>query len=155
MAIVVVLITIGLFFALVYFSGNKDSTSRQEFIHSELAHKFLMTFFKTTTSTDCKGLTFTDLYKDCARSIAEEGDIQCIDSGGNAQGSCEFIRGITASALENVLEYKVYGFEATTPTKELVMINPDPAQRCTSWKSKVYGIPLNPGTIVIKLKICE
>ena len=147
-----VLITFALLFGLRFFVNDDDGKGRQDFIHSELAANFLSAFFKTTTDCNDNGLSFAELYKDCASGGTP---INC-----NGQTSCEYINEKTEFLLNKILGTemmnKEYKFTATTPnTPPTIVSLPDIPPTCKSWKSKIYGIPLNPGTIVIKLDICN
>ncbi len=150
LAVVVLVIAFAALFSLRFFINRGEDSTREDYLVREMGAKFLTAFFKTTT--ECRHLSMTELYQDCASSASAAGDIVC---GG--KGSCEFIQDETEAALRSVLERynrKRYSFNATTPSKRLVSAGN--MGNCRSYKSSIYAIPVSQGTSVfVKLDICK
>lgn len=158
LAIVVILVVIATVL-VVRFGFKNTEDLRSDFVASEEASNMLNTFLRTTSS-GCSGLTMTELLQDCAQSRG----IVC----DNNQDSCAFAQSAAESILSATIgaEKKKYEFYAcgNFNVKEIKCLstplaraaNPDVPVPCPSQrKLKIFPIPINSGTIYIKLEICN
>jgi hypothetical protein len=145
LAIVIVLLTLVGLIAVKFFINKEPSAERKTFIESELASSFLKTIM--TTSTGCKKTNFAELLSDCAllRSI------NC--PGGD---SCAYASEKITKLLNNSLgaQGKYYNFSVNTNPPRAITNYPREFSPKTV-KSKPFLLPLNPGTLVVRLDIAD
>ncbi len=165
LAIVVVLVIIATIL-VVKFGFSKSANTRNDFISSQEASNFLNTFLKTSAS-DCSQLTMTELLQDCAQGES----ICCKDCNNPASAvySCGFVKSAAAAILLGTIgaEKKKYEFLACSnfnmkeikcydPIPLVKIDNPPGIQPCPGQKKlKIFPIPINSGTIYVKLEICN
>src|SRR3989338_1458543 len=84
LTIVVILIAIGILFALRFSLSEDTSTLRQEVVESELGGKFLTALLSTTTDCSLQNpITVSELFQDCAvsqRILCSSGERSCEES---------------------------------------------------------------------------
>jgi hypothetical protein len=152
LAIVVVLLTLVALISLKFFTNKQPSTIRKEFVDSELAGSFLSTLMKT--SAGCKKTNFAELLQDCAGGLHS---VKC-DSP-NFQDSCDFARAKITDILQSSLgtQNEYYDFTAKTSFADIMKnINNYPQDfHPKTIESKQFLLPLNPGTLVVKLDIAS
>ena len=144
LAIVVVILLVGAIF-IVRFGIKKPANYRPDFIRSETASNILNTFLNTNAG-DCSQLTMTELLQDCAQSKG----IICQ----NSQDSCSYAESTANGIFEKTLkiwkmQYKFLAYaDVNSPLIDL-------GNKCLGQKdSKTFPIPINPGTMYVKLDIC-
>lgn len=159
LAIVVVLVIIATIL-VVKFGFSKSTNVRNDFTSSQEASNILNTFLKTSAS-DCSQLTMTELLQDCAQGTG----IVC----GNGEDSCGYVKSAATAILSGTIgaEKKKYEFLACSnfnlkeikcydPTPLVKIDNPPDIQPCPGQKKlKIFPIPINSGTIYVKLEICN
>jgi len=160
LAIIVILISVSMLFAIRFVILKEPTSYKKEYTQTELASNILSTLLKTT-ATDCSGLSFTDLYQDCAKNPTTP-QVYCTTTNldGSFQSSCDYINSETQTILGNTLgEWSIgYEFHAKTETDEIVTLLGNNEQGCPGVKKhKIYPIPINPSggnTLFITLDIC-
>jgi hypothetical protein len=145
LAIVVVLILVATIFVVRFLVVKSPTEYRKGFVSAELASNMLSTFLKTS-SQDCSQLTMTELLQDCAQS----GSITC----NNGQDSCRYAESAARQIFEGTFDrwnirYEFLAFtDAGSPFIKM-------GARCRAEKrSKLFPIPINAGTMYVKLDIC-
>lgn len=144
-AFVVILVALGMLFAVRFAVRKPASTAKEQFTQKELAQNFVTTLL--TTSTGCRNTGMTELLEDC-------GTFQLIDC--NGVDSCTYSREMIGDILENTLNAwnRAYRFEAKTSTDQLVYFENEP-ERCVESRPGWGYIPLGAGgTLVVRLDIC-
>jgi hypothetical protein len=145
LAIVVVLVLVGLVFAVRFIILKDDTSFRDPFLSSEIASNTINTFLKTN-SRDCNDLTMTELLQNCAQRTG----IVC----NNGESTCKYVNSTAFLILGQTLEEWNYEYEflayenANPPIIELG--NACPGQK----RSKLFPIPIKSGTMFVKLDIC-
>ncbi len=67
LVVVVVLLTLGVFFVIKFIVLKQPSTTRQEFLFTQMASNTANALLKT--QTDCRGYDMTELIGDCAKNL--------------------------------------------------------------------------------------
>jgi len=149
LAIIVILVSLLILFVVIFVVNKSPSDLKKSFTHSELASNFLGTMLKT--STGCKKTTFSDLFQDCAKYR----DLSSISCGG--EKVCVFLNNSVEMLLNNSLKEwnYAYNFTAITSGTNSMKITQLHNGRCDEKQSKIFPIPLHPGTLIIQLDICE
>jgi len=173
LAIIVILISIGMLFAIRFVVLKEPTEYKQEFTRSNTASNILNTLLKTTT-IDCYGLSFNALYQDCANNI----EIECsYTEGGNpvTKSSCDYVAEKTEYIISQTLEewhqgydFKAYTIDPATGSEELLSYDSNTEMQftssptdeivCTGVKThKRYPIPINSAgqILYLTLDICQ
>ena len=164
LAVIVILISIGMLFAIRFVILKQPSQYKQDYTQTELASNILSTLLKTTVS-DCSDLSFTELYQDCFKDpVSPEVEcnlgLNCITVDGeckNNPDSCSYINNITRVILDETLGnwHIGYEFSAKTSTSPYtISIGKCPPVK----KHKVYPIPVDSSgqnTLFVTLDICS
>ena len=147
LVIIVLLITIGLLFVVRFVILREPPDLKEEFVHSELASNMINVLLKTTT--DCKGSSVTELFQDCA--VFER--IDCNDD--DVPDSCEKVNDVVGMILTDSLKKwnKQHEFRAYIPGNEPISSHGSCDEKADR-ESKTYPIPIEWGTLFIKLDIC-
>ncbi len=145
LAIVVVLLVLGLVFAIKFIALKKPSTIRKEVVESQVASNYVSTYLNTAVN-DCNYLTATELLQDCA----VQGGIVCSDG----KSSCEKAREVAAAIFSKTFEQWKWKYEMTASlgtSRTLMQLG----QACPGQKrSKTFPLPTRAGTMFVKLDIC-
>ena len=166
LAIIVILISVVMLFAIRFVILREPAEYKKEYTQTELASNMLSTLLKTTS--DCRGLSFTEIYQDCGNHHDDE-DFQFECS--TDIGSCEYIKGKTGIILDSTLKGWNMGY------KFIVRLNDDTdpltydyggvSSSTMSWeeggcpgvkKHKIYPIPIDASgsnILYVTLDICD
>lgn len=163
LAVIVILVTLGMLFALSTLSGT-DTSLQQTFEQKRLATDFIKASLDTQAPT-CAKATLRELFQDCAQTQT----IRCTKSNGAEQNSCLFLKDTYKLLFENTLKkyrqqyfFKVEGACVGDTAKKLCQITqgnvgadplnpkPCPGEREIS----TQPLPTRSGTITLTLEIC-
>jgi len=149
LAIVVVLIILGMLFAVRFFINREPAEFKSRFTHKQLAQNTVTAFLNTKTES-CHGMSVTELLQDCGQSTS----VICEDG---TTGSCEYVRDTAGLILSQTLEqwnvdysFKVYFSDDTiNPIFEL-------GSSCTGESEPGWGYtPASTRTIYTRLDVCS
>ena len=153
LAIVVALILMAAIFVVKFVVLKAPTDYRKGFTGSQLASNILNTFLKTNAE-ECKGLTMTELLQDCAQSEAVC-CLNCENSDSDDDvNSCQYAKLTAIGIFDKTLKvwHNNYEFAAyKDPIRPLISLG----TKCAAdKKSKLYPIPIQAGTMYIRLDIC-
>ena len=154
LSIVIVLIVIGVVFALKFMNSGSDNNLRQDFVDSKLASNMINVILKTTI--DCKNIEIKDLYQDCAKEVSNV--YYCTGTD-----PCEEAEKVVDVILDKTLDKweRDYRFLVTIDGEVKTNINNSdcaPEYIGTLYKrmeSETYPIPASGTTMLIRLDICR
>ncbi len=167
LALIVVLLVLGLLFVVRFvLTKPQDSSVREEYVTSELSSNFLNAMLETN-SPDCSGVSFSNLYIDCANYFPD-GRIQCNTDLGTVN-SCKYIETETRFLLDKTLSvWKIkYVLIATKSASNdpsaqsdwlfpAISNDPDVHEICKgNRKPKIQPLPTDGQPINIWLYICQ
>lgn len=173
LAVIVILIALSMLFVIRFVVMKPPSEAKKTYEHSELASNIISAILETTT--DCQGIkvSMTELFRDCALHAPRQGlpggSYNCIDDYEDndephpapdypGPDSCTFLNKTIDIILQGSLE------EWNTEYNFLAYVLNDPRQAMSNFsnslclynkESEIYPLPLNPGTVIIKLDICS
>ena len=160
LAIIVVLVTLGVLFALSTLTAPETSL-QQTFEQKRLAVDFLKASLDTQ-APPCAKASLRELFQDCTQSRT----IRCLTETNAEINSCVFLKKTYASLFDQTLERfnQRYYFEVTGPcegSRELCDITQGtvaasgPAQPCPGEREiSSQPLPTRVGTITLTLQIC-
>ncbi len=147
LALIVILVTLAVLFAVQFILLREPSEARKEFIHKELASNTVSTLL--STNTECNNNKISELLIDCA-------DDRLLDC--RRKGSCEFAHDTIKDILEDTLSKwnKEYYLTVKRNNQTLPHFNPIgtpcPGEKITS--SPCCILPTEQGPMNINLDIC-
>lgn len=145
-AIVVIIISIVIVFVIRFAILQEPADYKKGFAQSEIATNLVNTMLSTTT--DCRGMTFNELFQDCFEEFGDGGKTDC----GLSIKSCSFAKeGVELIFLRTLDEWK-YEYEFTV-TREDTEYEIAPDSTCVSIERRAKTYPL-PGNLEAKLAIC-
>ena len=166
LVVIVILITLGMFFVVKFMITKQPSDVKQSYTRTEVAANILNTMLKTT-AIDCYGMTVTQLLQDCAVNHNIENSQALCD---NQKRSCAYTKEIIESIFEGTLvEWGNQNFDLKVKTQEeniLHCTNEDCLlssdtdydalkNACLGEKeAKQSYIPTNIGVMTINLEVC-
>ena len=155
--IVVILLIVGVLFAIKFVVLKKPAETRQTFSRTQMASNLGLALMSSTTA-DCRDTAIKDLLIDCAEWPEAGGTITC----DNGQLSCDYveetIQGILADTLDSWQQR--YYFTAGTAKdldSQLIYFH---NRGCTAderqpGESESFFLPTNRGLLTLKIFICE
>ena len=146
LAIVVVLLLVGVIFAVKFTVLKNPSSFRKGFINAELASNTLNAFLNTN-SKDCKNLAMKELISDCAKGAT----ITCDDNS----DSCAYVENAASEIFSSTLEkwnikYNFLAFEQDNLDSPFIELG---AKCSADKKSKTFLVP-SKITVNVELDIC-
>ena len=153
LAIVVVLIVLGMLFAVRFFINREPAEFKSRFTHKQLAQNIVTAFLNTKTES-CHGMSVTELLQDCGQSMS----VICEDG---TTGSCEYVRDTAGLILSQTLEqwkvdynFKVYfSDDAANP---IFTLDRHASLGCTGESEPGWGYtPASTRTIYTRLDVCS
>lgn len=159
LVIIVILVSLGILFAVKFVVLKKPSTVRQSYVDVQLASNELNTLLKTVVDCDGRKLSVTDLLKNCA----EQSNLYCIDDPDTGPlGVCEFTN-LTASKYIFDKTLKVWGVryhfktilkESLFNVEKLPEIDNGDCNENMAGPVKTFTVFTDNGYLEAELKIC-
>ncbi len=152
LAVVVILISLIVLFVVKFVVLREPKEIRKEYTEFDVSYSFINTLVNTN-SPDCSGLTFTELFKDCASPLT-------VNCGSFYADSCEYIEAKVTDMLSEALGKRQmsYSFMAYKNNDESVrVIDPITAGGgCPLYrKSAPQPLPAGGGGIInLRLDVC-
>ena len=145
LAIIVVLIMMGVLFAIQFVLKAPSEELAQDYERSELAASLLTTMLGTTTN--CRQATVTELLQDCARSQR----ISCPGS------SCDEVGFALEEMLDGTLKVwrQDYRFSISGGTREIEDLKFNRGTCTGELESSTNVIPTAGGALQVKLDLCS
>ena len=146
LVIIVILISLGLLFAIQFIVLRKPADAKGVFTQKEMTSNTLNSLALSTTT--CSGLDMTELVQECAVGST---DIDC--SGKNP---CDFLKMVAGDVFSKTLKVwgKNYAFFVLKGKEKLVVVE---NKGCAGTKdTSVYPIPAKYGGegVVMRLEVC-
>jgi len=158
LVIVVILIALGVLFALRFSLSEDTSGLREEVVESELAGSLLNAMVSTTTECNTiNPITLAELYQDCS-SLSN--GIRC-ESTTPGRTACEEAQNITQLMLNETLEKwgKKYHFHISGSASEDAKIALNISNTIDGcgrlYERKSIPLPTRVGTVILQLDICK
>ena len=156
LAIVVVLVSIGMMYLLVFMVGKPPKLIHAKFAEKEISQNFLGAMLRTQ-SKDCRGLSLGDLLQDCANYDASGGSVTC----SNGLQSCAYVQLQLEELFKSTLyrwqydyRFRVFrGTEAHNPLIPQKCTSADPPDSCAADQrccplGQTCVFPLTSGTVL-------
>ena len=163
-AVVVILMSLGILFMLSFGISKKGTTFKQEFTNKELVSNTLSTMLRVK-AYGCGDLTIEDLLQDCF--VFTTGSIDC-GSYEEPKYSCEYLNETISEIFSKTFDKWGRSYFLDISKAENLKIHLDDGKSCLAegdlryegmrWHdidTSAYWIPLDPGTIQIKLGLCS
>lgn len=155
--VVVLLLSLGMFLVAQFMINKGNSQEKQEFSRQQAAANSLTAMLKITT--ECKGLSVTELYQDCAHN-QPDGSIIC-GTGIPAVKSCSYVKSTVGEILKDTFSEQNlnlhYYYTVQQGDKEDMLQELKDSQYdkvCKQVSSKQSPIPLTPGFLIVELSVC-
>jgi hypothetical protein len=155
--IVVILVIVGVLFAVKFVVLKKPTEVRQTFSRTQMASNFGLALMSSTTQ-DCRGTAIKNLLIDCAEWPEAGGTITCDDG----RRSCEYINTTIPKLLDDTLtkwNQKYYLMAGTSkwPDEQIVYHY---NLGCTAkeklpGESESFFLPTSRGLLTLKIFICQ
>ena len=147
--IVIILIIVGVLFAVRFVITKPAATTKQDYTRSQLTSNFGIALLQATTK-DCRGVDMTELLSDCA----EFQSITC----DNGMRSCVYANSTIRFILNQTLnswrvKYHVKAF--TKPQFPLIDINSSGCHDNLPGNSEEFFLPTDVGLLTVKVFICS
>lgn len=145
LAIIVVLIMLGVLFAVMFVLRAPGSNAAQEYKESQLASSLVTTMLGTTTS--CNGATVTELLQDCAVL----GRLEC-SSGSSCNEASAVIGEMLAGTLDVWKRSYQFSITGAYNAEQIAFSSGD----CSGEReSTINPIPTPGGALQVRLDLCR
>jgi hypothetical protein len=158
--IVVLLLIVGVLFAIKFVVLKKPTEVRQTFSRTQLASNMGLAIMASTTY-DCRGTAIKDLLIDCAEWPEEGGTITCDDGRKACNYVNETINGIINKTF-NAWKTKYYMIAGTRmhrigqSDQIIYFYHPDcNPEKPRPGESESFFLPTNRGMLTLKIFVCE
>jgi hypothetical protein len=155
--IVVILLIVGVLFAIKFVVLKKPPEVRQTFSRTQMASNMGLAIMASTTD-DCRGTAMKDLLIDCAEWPEENGTITC----GDGNKSCLYVNSTIAGILNQTLDkwnvryYFTAGTRKALDDQLLYFHNRGcEADKKLPGESESFFLPTDRGLLTLKIFICE
>jgi hypothetical protein len=155
--IVVILLVVGVLFAVKFVVLKKPAEVRQTFSRSQMASNMGLALMSSTTE-DCRGTAIKDLLIDCADWPEEGGTITC----GNGMKSCGYVNATIAGILNQTFDaWKTRYFLTAGTSKrmdeQILYLHSAAclADRAAPGESESFFLPTSRGLLTLKVFVCE
>ncbi len=153
--IVVILLIIGVLFAVKFVVLKKPPEIKESFTQTQLASNLGLALMESTTEA-CRGTALKDLMTDCAEWPELGGTISC-DDGTMA---CEYLNKSVERILNNTVDvwrvkYELKASTGKSRSDEILYFN---NRDCTSnvpGKAESFFLPINGGILTMQIFICS
>lgn len=143
LAIVVVLLVLGMLFAIKFVLFKTPEDFRAEYTNTQLAANMLNTILNT--NTNCSDISVSELLQDASRSYP---NIECY--GGNSQAYVNnTINLILTQALNS--SKKIYYFKANVPDKVVVRLGTEYTNKVRERKTHFLATDVGTMTIIFDI----
>lgn len=156
LVMIIILILVGMLFFIRFGVLKQQKNVRKIFIQTELASNILTSMVKTSTY-ECKdGTDIGILLKDAATTQS----IDCSGGGYFGESSIEFANSTIQEMLGRTLGAWGFNYDfnvikiTDTGREYLLNITRVGCINATSVQAAYQPIPLNPGTLIIAIKVC-
>ena len=152
LAIIVILVSVGILFAIRFVVLREPASYKQGYTQSELASNLLSSMLRITAK-DCRSMSFTEVFQHCTRNPSTV-DLMCKHPD---RTTCQFIEHEVKDLFNQTLNaWSIrYEFIARTSSRDLFR---DGEECPRGFKSKQYPIPVDPtgqNTLFVILNICD
>ncbi len=152
LAIIVILVSVGILFAIRFVILKEPTDYKKGFTQSELASNMLSAMLRTNAG-QCSQMSFTELFQHCARNPFSVDEI-CSNP---PRTSCKFLNHTVRRLFNQTLGAWNIPFEFTATASSFKVM--DVGKPCPKgFKSKLYPIPIDPSsqkTLELLLHICD
>jgi len=146
LAIIVILVSLGFLFVVRFVLLKPSDNLKKEYTYTEMASNELNAILKSTTD-NCKGTDITELLQDCA-TIQR---ITCEDG----RNSCVYVNETIYNILNSTLTdwKKTYIFNVSIDDNTIIYFEEGKISNDDERQVKIFPIPLDTGTMIVKLMI--
>ncbi|MFC1723434.1 hypothetical protein ACFL0V_04815 [Nanoarchaeota archaeon] len=153
--IVVILLIIGVLFAVKFVVLKKPPEVKESFSRTQLASNLGLTLMDTNTK-DCRGTALKDLMTDCAEWPEMDGTISCDDG----TKSCEYAKNAIEQILNSTLntwrvKYELKAGTSKKPEDQIFYFNNRECTDNVPGSSESFFLPTNRGLLTMKIFICN
>jgi hypothetical protein len=155
--VVVILLIVGVLFAIKFVVLKKPPETRQTFTRTQLASNTGLAIMSSTTY-DCRGTAIKDLLIDCAEWPEDGGTITCDDG----RKSCEYVNSTIEYILNSTLgvwrtKYYLHAGTSKFPNNQIIYIN---TSKCNAYtkapgEQESFFLPTSRGMLTMRIFICE
>lgn len=155
--IVVILLIVGVLFAIKFVVLKKPPETRQTFSRTQMASNLGLALMSSTTE-DCRGTAIKDLLIDCAEWPEAGGTISC----GDGNKSCVYVNNTVRSILNQTLDtwntryYLTVGTSKRLDEQIIYFHNRGClADEEQPGESESFFLPTSRGLLTLKIFVCE
>ena len=155
LAVIVILVSVGILFALRFVILKEPTDYKKGFTQSELASNMLSSMLRITVG-NCSGMSFTELFQHCARNPSTT-DGLCSNFPNLPKTSCKFLNHTVQRLFNQTLGAWNIAYEFSAKASSNILFKA--GKPCPKgFKSKLYPIPVDPAsqkTLELELHVCD